>query len=297
MRGKIGLSRFHSSKIRWLFSHEICRKHPFKTCWRLFRWELLRLTNGELAYKYGDDFQITLLPNEGASRLTYYFGVSEPELFRVYEEFLRPGMTVVDAGANIGLHSLFFSKQVGEGGKIYAFEPSKKIFRRLIEHIQNNRVTNIEGLCLALGARQGTAEVVDNEEDTSRTFLRSDLSDRAETSTVTVETLDSFAKVRGLGKIDFLKIDVEGFESEILAGALDLLARQAIQVIQIELDERSLDRAGSEKSAVTSLLMKNNYSLCHWNSSTNNFERSTKETYNSFFVAPEKLQQARNIGN
>lgn len=289
MPAKIGLSRFHSSKIRWLFSHEICRKHPFRTCWRLFRWELLRLTNGELAYKYGDDFQITLHPNEGASRLTYYFGVSEPELFRVYDEFLRPGMTVVDAGANIGLHSLFFSKRVGEGGKIYAFEPSKKIFRRLVEHIQNNRVTNIEGLCLGLGAKQGSAEVVDNEEDTSRTFLRSDLSDGVEASTATMETLDSFAQIRGLEKIDFLKIDVEGFESEILAGALQLLTQRAIKVIQIELDERSLGRAGSEKSAVVSLLIKKQYELCHWNSSTQRFERSTKELYNSFFVTPDML--------
>jgi len=289
MLGKIGLSRLRSSKIRWLFSHEICRKHPFITCWRLFRWELLRLTSGQLTYKYDDDFQITLLPNEGASRLTYYFGLSEPELFRVYDDFLRLGMTVVDAGANIGLHSLFFSKRVGEGGKIYAFEPSTKIFSRLMAHIRDNQLKNIEGLCLALGAKQGTAEVVDNEEDTSRTFLRSDLSNSVKTSTVTVETLDSFAKFRGLEKIDFLKIDVEGFESEILAGALDLLTRHVIKVIQVELDERSLGRAGSEKSAVVSLLMKNNYSLCHWNSSTNNFERSTKEMYNSFFVTPDML--------
>lgn len=44
--------------------------------------------NSQLIYKYDDDFQTTLLPNEGASRLTYYFGVSEPDLFRAYNEFL-----------------------------------------------------------------------------------------------------------------------------------------------------------------------------------------------------------------
>lgn len=289
MSNNIGLSRFHSAKLRWLFSHEICRKHPFRTCWRLIGWELLRLTNAQLAYKYDDDFLIRLLPNEGASRLTYYFGVSEPELFRVYNEFLKPGMTVVDAGANIGLHSLFFSKRVGEAGKIYAFEPSAKSFSRLMAHIRDNQLKNIEGFRLALGAKQGTAVVVDNEEDTSRTFLRSDLSDMGETSTVTVETLDLFAQFMGLEKIDFLKVDVEGFESEILAGALQLLTRHAIKVIQIELDERSLGRAGSEKSAVVSLLIKKNYALCHWNSSTRRFERATKEMYNSFFVAPDML--------
>jgi len=289
MPNNIGLSRFHSAKLRWLFSHEICRKHPFRAFWRLIRWELLRLTNGQLTYEYDADFLITLLPNEGASRLTYYFGVSEPELFRVYNEFLKPGMTVVDAGANIGLHSLFFSKRVGEGGKVYAFEPSSKIFSRLMAHIRDNQLKNIEALCLALGAKQGTAEVVDNEEDTSRTFLRSDLSDSGETSTVTVETLDLFARFRGLEKIDFLKVDVEGFESEILAGALQLLTRHAIKVIQVELDERSLGRAGSEKSTVVSLLIKQNYALCHWNSSTRRFERATKESYNSFFVAPDML--------
>jgi len=208
----------------------------------------------------------------------------------VYNEFLKPGMKVVDAGANIGLHSLFFSKRVGKGGKIYAFEPSTKIFSRLMAHIRDNQLKNIEGFCLALGAKQGTAVVMDNEQDTSRTFLRSDLSDRAETSTVTVETLDSFAKVRGLGKIDFLKIDVEGFESEILAGAMNLLARQEIKVIQIELDECSLDRAGSKKSAVVSLLINKGYRLCHWHSPTKKFVHSTREMYNSFFVTPDVLR-------
>jgi len=289
MHDNIGLSRFHSAKLRWLFSHEICRKHPFRTCLRLIRWELLRLTNAQLTYKYDDDFLIKLLPNEGASRLTYYFGVSEPELFRVYNEFLKPGMTVVDAGANIGLHSLFFSKRVGKEGKIYAFEPSRNIFSRLTAHIGDNRIKNIEGLCLALGAKQGTAEVVDNEEDTSRTFLRSDSSDRGKESMVTVETLDSFAKFRGLEKIDFLKIDVEGFESEILAGALQLLSRHAIKVIQVELDERSLGRSGSKKSDVVALLIQNNYGLCHWNSTDRKFERSTRQMYNSFFVTPDML--------
>lgn len=290
MREKIGFTRFHSSKLRWLFSHEICRKHPLRTFWRLIFWELLRLTNGHMNYKYDDDFEITLLPNEGASRLTYYFGVSEPELFRVYNELLRPKMIVVDAGANIGLHALFFSKRVGEGGKIYAFEPAKNIFRRMMEHIKNNQVANIEGLCLALGARQGTAAVVDNEEDTSRTFLRCSPPNSGETPTAAVETLDAFAKIRGLERIDFLKIDVEGFESEILEGALSLLTRQAIKVIQIELDERSLNRAGSEKSSVVSLLIEKGYSLCHWHSPTKGFVRSTKEMYNSFFVAPDVLR-------
>lgn len=290
MRKKIGLTQFHSAKLRWLFSHEVCRKHPLRTCWRLVCWELVRLTNGRLSYRYDDDFQITLLPNEGASRLTYYFGVSEPELFRVYDEFLKPKMTIVDAGANIGLHSLFFSKRVGEEGKIYAFEPGKKIFKRLTENIRNNQVTNIEGLCLALGANQGSAEVVENEEDTSRTFLRSSFSNGAEMPTVTVETLDAFAKVRRLERIDFLKIDVEGFESEILAGALNLLARQAIKIIQIELDECSLERAGSEKSAVVSLLINKGYRLCQWHSPTKKFVHSTKEMYNSFFVAPDALR-------
>jgi FkbM family methyltransferase len=290
MRKKIGLTRFHSSKLRWLFSHETCRQHPLRTCLRLIRWELLRLANGRLNYKYDEDFRITLQPNEGASRLTYYFGVSEPELFRVYDEFIRPKMTIVDAGANIGLHSLFFSKRIGEEGKIYAFEPAREIFRRMIEHIRNNRVTNIEGLCLALGAKQGSAEVVDNKEDTSRTFVRSSPSNSGEIPTAVVETLDAFAEVRGLERIDFLKIDVEGFESEILEGALSLLTHQAIKVIQIELDERSLDRAGSKKSAVVSLLTKKGYSLCRWHSPTKAFVRSTKEKYNSFFVTPDVLR-------
>jgi FkbM family methyltransferase len=280
---------FNSGKLQWLFSHKVCRKHPLRTCYRLVRWELLRLRNSQLKYRYDDEFDIKLLPNEGASRLTYYFGVSEPDLFGVYDAFLKPGMVVFDVGANIGLHALYFCKRVKHEGKVFAFEPTKKTFQRLIMHMEDNNVVNVEALNCALGATIGRVEVVENPEDTSRAFVRHIGMDRTVACDIKLLTLDAFAEARNIHRIDFLKIDTEGFEGEILAGATHLLAQNKIRIMQIELDEDSARRTGSGGAKIVPALLANGYVQVKWNINSHRFERTSEKQLNSFFVLQEDL--------
>jgi FkbM family methyltransferase len=283
------LTTLNYSKLQWLFSHEVCRKHPLRTCYRLVRWELLRLVNSQLKYRYDDAFDIILLPNEGVSRLTYYFGVSEPDLFRVYDALLKPGMVVLDVGANIGLHTLYFCKRVKSKGKVFAFEPMKTTFQRLVMHIKDNDVVNVEALNCALGATVGRVEVIENPGDTSRAFVRDIGRDSTDPDGVELLTLDAFAGARKIQRIDFLKIDAEGFEGEILAGATALLERKIIRVMQIELDQQSAGQTGSGGAKVIPALLANGYALAKWNEATNRFERTSINTFNSFFVLEQAL--------
>jgi FkbM family methyltransferase len=280
---------FRSGKLQWLLSHEVCRRYPLRTFWRVLRWELIRLTNSQLRYRYDDEFKVTLLPNEGVSRLTYYFGVSEPDLFRTYNAFLKPGMVVFDVGANIGLHALYFCKRVGRSGEVYAFEPSAKTFQRLASHLKKNNLVNVEALHCALGAAAGRVEVLENPRDTSRTFVRTITPKSPVFGDVEVFTLDAFAQARKIQRIDFLTIDAEGFEGEILAGAIELLTRKTIRIMQIELDQQSAGQTGSGGAKVVPALLANGYVLAKWDAATDRFVRTTEYDFNSFFILEQAL--------
>lgn len=289
MLNSIGLSRFRSAKLRWLFSHRVARRHPVRTTWRLLSWELIRLSNVPVESRYDGAFDITLMPNEGASRLTYYFGVSEPELFSFYEEFLKPGMVVADAGANIGLHTLFFAKRVGPLGSVYAFEPGAAAFKRLQAHVKRNQLSNVHCFHCALGAAEGRVSLVEIEEDSSRNFVANDPLTFGADNEVKLRPLDQVLREAAVEKVDFLKLDVEGFEPEVLKGAIGYLSRQEIRVLQLELDERSLARSGSTADSVSDMLCRFGYQRAEWSHQDSCFRPVDKASLNTFFVTDYEL--------
>lgn len=285
------LSTAGLNKLRWLFSHDIARKHPIRTIWRLLSWELIRLSNFPVESRYDGVFDITLVPHEGASRLTYYFGTSEPELFSFYEQFLKPGMTVVDAGANIGLHALFFAKRVGPEGRVYAFEPGQTAFDRLQSHIKRNQVANVRCFNCALGASEGLVSITENREDNSRNFVVESSSATTGAKNVVLRSLNQVLKEESVSRIDFLKIDVEGFEPQVLEGATIYLQQQSIRVMQLELDESSLARSGYTAARVSNMLHDAGYRPAEWSYQSESFRRATKACFNTFFVTDNELLQ------
>jgi FkbM family methyltransferase len=280
----MNFSKFELGKLKWLASHEVVRRHPVRTIGRLVAWEIARLSNRPLSMTYDGCYHVDLYPNEGASRLTYYFGVSEPELFEFYNSFLRPGMVVIDAGANIGLHTLSFAKRVGPTGFVYAFEPGRASFKRLRGLVDQNGLTNVSCFNCALGAAVGNAAFTENQGDTSRSFVtKAPVSVDGEY--VPVRSLDEVFKDDRTKKVDFAKIDVEGFEEQVLLGATEALNKQSISVIQLELDNRSLARNSSSASNIVRLLAENGYQRAEWDREKMRFCPATQQCFNSFFIA------------
>ena len=148
---------------------------------------------------------------------------------------LPPGAVIFDVGANIGAwskaaHELFPS------ATIHAFEPLPTAFEQL------QRVPGITAHPIALGSAAGAATL---HYDPSFTVLSS-LHDRAgmglsATATVAVRALDAFADAQGIDRIDFLKIDVEGHERDVLTGAAQRLADGRIGTVQFEYGGTYLD--------------------------------------------------------
>ena len=156
---------------------------------------------------------------------------AEADIFR---QIVRPGMTVVEAGANIGTHTVMLARACAPGA-LFAFEPQQRVFQLLCANLTGNQIANVVALPHGLGAADGEALIPRLDYGAEHNFgsvsLRAAMADdeRWRTATPTrVDALDSL----GLPGCDFLKIDVEGWELEVLQGARETIRcfRPAIYV-------------------------------------------------------------------
>ncbi|MGQ0653671.1 MAG: FkbM family methyltransferase [Betaproteobacteria bacterium] len=142
--------------------------------------------------------------------------VWEADLQRLFSQHVKPDSTVIDAGAHIGAHTVVLARHAGPAGRVYAFEPQKKLYRELVFNLRLNGAANAVPLRFALGRGAGVIEmsptVAGNEGSTGVGAG----GDRAE-----LRSVDSF----GFRQVSFMKIDVEGFEDEVLEGARLTIAR------------------------------------------------------------------------
>lgn len=136
----------------------------------------------------------------------------------VYQRVVRPGDVVVEAGANIGGHTILFSKLVGNGGRVVAFEPQRLIYQMLCGNLAINSLENVWALQVALGDKEETASVETVPMNVGGATLCNASPGR---EVFPVQTLDQYH----LPRVDFIKADVEGYEGKLLAGARETIDR------------------------------------------------------------------------
>jgi FkbM family methyltransferase len=144
---------------------------------------------------------------------------------------IAPGATVLDVGAFLGTHTLAFAQMVGRTGKVHSFEPRELVRAVLRSNVQRNHLSQVELHPCALGQHDAELHVpaLANElgVDQAVNFGGLALTEApADTATAQVETirllpLDSFK----FDRVDFIKIDAEGMEAEVLLGGAETLAR------------------------------------------------------------------------
>ena len=141
-------------------------------------------------------------------------GLMGAEDRRHLAHYIRPGMTVVDIGANIGFYSLMMADLVGLSGRVYAFEPDPQLFEAAVRNASLNNKENVISIQnLALGSRCGQATLYRSAFNSGDNRLSA--SDRASAVPVRVATLDEV--LPGI-RIDWIKIDVQGWEPEVFRG-------------------------------------------------------------------------------
>ncbi|HVB79345.1 MAG TPA: FkbM family methyltransferase [Candidatus Binataceae bacterium] len=164
-------------------------------------------------------------------RQIYFWGVFEPCEAWLFTQLVKPGMIVVDAGANIGQYTLLAARCVGKMGMVHAFEPVPSVFERLSHHVSLNKLTNVTLNRAALWSEDMERISLGLDEAEAHNVSRyTILSDTGAVSAPAV-CLDSYADRCGLTRLDFVKIDIEGAEPAAIAGAQKVLRKFAPLVL------------------------------------------------------------------
>ena len=159
------------------------------------------------------------------SRLIYcrHFEMTERAFLN---NFLRSGDVFVDVGANIGLFTLIAAARVGQAGRVVAFEPTTATNERLTDNVRLNNLGNVTCVSAALSDSSGQLELVQSMDgfDAWNSLTRPTMGSAFSNEMVDVVAWDQYATQHNLvGVVTMMKIDVEGWESRVLAGGGDIL--------------------------------------------------------------------------
>lgn len=146
--------------------------------------------------------------------LDLYGEWGEPEL-TLLDQFLEMGDVVLDVGANIGTHTLFFAQKIAPSGMVWAFEPQRVSFQILCGNMALNSLPNVQALNVAVSDQTGQVIVPNLDPTQNYNFGGLSLKDQTQGQRMPVITIDSLE----LPKCSLIKVDVEGAELQVLQGA------------------------------------------------------------------------------
>lgn len=201
----------------------------------------------------GVTFHLDLSDTIGAS--LYYSGTFEAKTERLIESTLKQGDVAIDVGANFGYHTFRLAQGVGTAGQVLAIEPMSEAWLRLRVNAGLNNFPQVRYLQAALSdVDEGHAAVA------FKSHYDVDGSEHTQPEVVRVTTLDSLVAEQGLQRVDFVKVDVDGYEGKVLRGAQETLKRWHPQIL-FEISPTAMATHGDEAVALLQLLAKLGYAL------------------------------------
>lgn len=141
------------------------------------------------------------------------------ETYKIPEVAPEKNDVVVDVGAYRGDTAAFFSKYVGEQGRIYAFEPDEKNYGFLVDNIASNAMNNVIPVNLALLDTSRTCQMISTPDSGSFLYVMKDKADTDNVNNVRAVTLDEYCRQEKIERVNLIKSDIEGCERELLKGA------------------------------------------------------------------------------
>lgn len=225
------------------------------------------------------------LPVEVSSILSFFYHARrldeyEGAFYTHVLDLVRPGDTVLDIGAHYGLYTLGLSGRAGAGGRVICFEPNPYTLTVLRKTVQANHLPNVTLEPKALGSAPGQADLWVRGSSSSSSLHRFEVWGRGDLEKVSCEvtTLDAYTAAAGIAP-DVLKMDVEGFEWDVLQGAAQTLQAHSARIC-CELHPERLAAQGHSDQAVIDLLAEWGYRV------VDRFERHAGEPgrpYNVIF--------------
>lgn len=188
-------------------------------------------------------------------------GTYEDEIGKLIRTSLKPGFIAVDIGANIGLQSIRMSQACGAEGKVFAFEPLVYLQQKYKRNIALNRCDNVTLLPYALSDTADEREISVNAAEWNQgTFSLSQQQQGNSRQQLIIKVGDELPELANAPRIDLIKIDVEGFEFQVMRGLQQTLSKHKPRII-FEYDDSYWQQTGQQMSECYAFLKVLNYTL------------------------------------
>ena len=215
-------------------------------------------TGLQKAIRLRNGFHVHLDLQDWSQRRTYFSGAYyQSEIEGLLDVILQRGDAWVDIGANIGMVTLMAAAKVGRPGSGVAIEPNPLAFERLLHHVKLNHLDWISCKNVAAGSAHSTATLAFNRSHVGAGSLVAPKSTDQVEINVEVKRGDDLVKAES-GQALVIKIDVEGYELEVLAGLSATLRHQETALV-IEVVDEFLRRAGGSAAELLHHLLSRGY--------------------------------------
>jgi FkbM family methyltransferase len=220
------------------------------------------------------DISLTLTRDHGPTQITLSldpdqmsqrFMLNDLTTGRLYESetsqflgaVLGSGDTFIDVGAHVGYFSMLGAALVGPTGRVISFEPDTSNYAHLLEHVERNAAAHVLPVPMAVGAQPRVADFFVNDDNDGGHGLwevgshpfNARTREAPRTRKVFLTTLDDFVGASG-SRVKAIKIDAEGSEVAVLAGARGLLEQQAVPFVVAEINRFALTAMGTSEAAL-----------------------------------------------
>jgi len=234
--------------VTFTWNHPSNKGRRFRALCRAIRFQVRgRVLGRPTLARLGDRFQVwAVLHRNGASKVLYANPPDHAEML-AWRRALRSGDIFIDVGSNIGVYAIWAAEH---GADVIALEPALDTFELLKRNIALNGYC-VNAIQAAAGAASGMAWFTSGR-DCVNSF------DEDGSVEIPVIALDA---IIGDRTVSGVKIDVEGFELDVLRGCLRALSEQRIQLIQLEWNSTSLGAMGVDRRPVADLLATHGYGL------------------------------------
>ncbi|MDF2434020.1 MAG: hypothetical protein JWP44_3651 [Mucilaginibacter sp.] len=220
----------------------------------------LKINNG-IAWLSDEDIAIYANADNYVEWTILSTGTYESEINKLIRISLKSGENALDIGANVGLQSIRMSQCAGENGKIYAFEPLSHLQEKFSRNILLNKITNVTLLPFALADLESEADFrIDKKSWNQGAFSLYNKNGGSENERVTIKVGDNLPEIQNFTSLELIKIDVEGFEYQVLKGLKGTLEKHRPRII-FEYDEHYWIKTGQEIADCYLFLKSLNYTV------------------------------------
>ena len=168
----------------------------------------------------------------------------EKQTTELFERIVKPGMVVFDVGAHVGYYTLLAARQIGETGEVHAFEPEPSNYNLLTQNVEFNNYQNVVCVNKVVSKDTGSKELFLTSLDNGRYSIYNHGLPKKRSVLAQSISLDDYVSEKNLTKIDLIKVDVEGAETDVLNGAAKLLSNLNVGNVIIEFNPGLLQNAG-----------------------------------------------------